>query len=80
MGLSRLERYVKRINKGLISRHHELTEVKRINNNVLFNGNIFGQISAVESMTEAIRLCKKNSSALLLLVILTISVLQDNYS
>lgn len=64
-GLSRLERYVTRINLGLIERYHALTEVTRNTNSVLLDGNnSLGQISGVEAMELAINLAKEHGSGI----------------
>jgi len=59
-GLSRLKKYLDRINQGLIERTPQLTEISHKGNALLLDGhNSLGQITAVQSMTKAIDLAKE---------------------
>lgn len=59
-GLSRLKKYLDRINQGLIDRKPKLTVVSEKRNILLLDGhNSLGQITAVEAMSKAIDLAKE---------------------
>lgn len=64
-GLSRLKKYIDRINLGLISRESEIHITRQVHNTILIDANTsLGQVTAYESMKLAIKTAKEYGSSI----------------